>query len=452
VFLALVMLAGSLAPCRTILAGGAAGEVSDGLDRGAGARGESSGKQDPAGRDPAPQAIVEECHEVVRHLMEEFPNSSDPIALMGSVHHQFFNTEEAVRWWRKCLERDPDRADVYHGLGMVAMDKGEYRKAEELWRKARQIDPDLPGVSWRQGRALLELGRTKEAVRALEEQVARSPDKGVYLLDLGKAYVQNGDYQKAVDVCLRARRLLPEGSGLAYTLAQAYARLGKAEKAAEYRKVFQRLRAVDDKEEASRRRVLHQRNDRPERVLAWTLTRAGRIYAAHRRLHKAEALWLRAARLDSTDPACRQSLVSLYLGTRRPGKALPYCRQVLDLQPGSPKALLNTGVVLTVLGRLDEAEAMLRQAVDLDPDRPAALRSLARVLLVQGEDTAEALALAKRLVEQEDTAENYALLAEVCLRAGDRKGARAALDTAQRRNPQHPDCQRVLRLLERESD
>jgi tetratricopeptide (TPR) repeat protein len=420
-----------------------------------GSRSPSAGagpSQKRAEQDPATQAIIDECFEVVRYLMEEFPNASGPIALMGGVHQQFGNTDEAVRWWHKCLERDPERADVYHGLGMVAMAKDEYRKAADLWRKARQIDPDLPGVYWRYGQALLEQGRTQEAVEALEKQVGRSPDTGVFLLDLARAYLQNGDYRKAVDACVRAGRLLPGDSRPAYTLAQAYARLGDSEEAARYREEFQRLRASEDKDVDSRRRAIRGGNDRPRRVLAWTLTRAGRLYAGHRRLHKAEALWVRAAGLDPADPACRQSLVNLYLATRRPDKALPYCRQVLDLQPGSPRALLNTGTVLTVLGRLDEAEGMLRKALDLDPDRASALRSLARVLLAQRKDTAEALALATRTAEQEDTAEDHALLGEARLASGDRDGARRALDAAMKRDPQHPACRRLRGLLNREED
>ncbi len=450
----LATVAASLAPCATLLGdrGGDRSAANRGGGRRRGPKGRATQRAAEDLQDPETQAIIDECFEIVRHLMEEFPNSSDPIALMGGLHQQFGNTEEAVQWWHKCLERKPDRADIYHGLGMVAMDREEYDKAEELWRKAKQMNPDLPGVYWRHGRVLLALGRTQEAVASLEQQAARNPDKGSFWLDLGKAYLQNGDFQKAVEASLQARRLLPEDSRPAYTLMQAHARLGNAEKAAEFREEFQRFRAQENKVVDSRRRAAQQRNDRPHRVLAWTLTKAGRLYAGHRRLGKAEALWRRAVSLDPTDPDCRRSLAGLYMATRRPRQALHFCREVLRLRPGSPQALQNTGVVLMILGKFDEAEAMLRKAVDLDPGRPTAVRPLVRVLIMQRDDTDEALALAKHLAEAEDSAEDYALLGEARLLAGDRDGARAALDAARQRHAQHPACRRLAGLLKQETE
>jgi len=412
------------------------------------ARGSVSPAVSPDQQDPKARALIEEAFEVVRFLMKEFPRSTDPIALMGNLCNQFERTEEAVRWWKKCLEREPGRADVYVGLGSMALRTGDSAAAVKHYEKALELSPRLQGVRARYAEALMAQGRFRDAVAALEAEIRLNPRFGGAYLLLGRAYAALGELEKAAEALRTAARLLPGESRVLYTLASVYARMGEAEKAIECRRRFKELREAEDRLHNWRRRAVRGMAERPTRVLAWTLAHAAVIYAAHGRLHKAEALRLRAARLDPENITCRENLVEMYLRTGRPEKAVPFCRELVRLKPWSATHHLNAGVVLAQSGRLDEAEAEIRKALELDPERPAILRSLVRLLLVRGKTPTEAAALAERLVGREPSAENYALLAETRLRAGDRTGARTALDRARTIDPRNAEVRRASRLLE----
>ena len=370
-------------------------------------------------------ALKEETFAVVRQLMADFPDSSDPIGMMGTLYNHYGNTAEAVNWWLKCLQQDPKRADVYHGLGMVAMAKGEYEKAEELWRKAQGINPNLPGVWGRYAEALMEMGKLDVALAALHNEIRISPRApGNYVL-LGKVHLQRKEYEEAIAAYTKAAEIQPRQSGVYYGLATASTRLGRTGQAAKYMERFTRLRAEENKAVTKRRRAAVTGTHRAK-ILAQTLTNAGRLYADGRRARKAEECWQRAASLVPGHTPCRQQLVLLYMNTQREEQAVAVCEQLRKIDPHDPTTCVNMSMLLARLKRFDAAEGTVREAIRLAPKRPSPYRALVQVLLMGNRKLPEAKALARKLVALSPTAGDYGLLGEACQRAGDRAGAVAA--------------------------
>jgi len=367
-------------------------------------------------------ALKKEAFDVVRQLMADFPDSSDPIGLMGTLHNNYGNTAEAVNWWLKCLERNPKRADVYHGLGTVAMRKGEYQKAEEYWRKAQGIDPNLPGVWGRYAEALMAMGKLDVALAALHKEIRISPRAPANYLLLGKIHLEREEYEEAIAAYTKAVQSGYRQSSAYYGLATASTRLGRTDQAARYMEQFTKLRVEEDKAVSRRRRASGQVLGLAK-ILAQTLTDAGRIYLGRRQGSKAEQCWLKAASLVPGHIGCRQQLVLLYMNTQREEQAVAVCGQLTRIDPGDPTARVNMGVLLARLERFDAAEKAVREAIRLAPKRPSAYRALVQVLLLGNRKLPEAQALARKLVTLSPTARDYGLLAEACQRAGDQAGA-----------------------------
>jgi len=408
---------------------------------------------------PAPQAeaegptpladipLREETFEVARRLVEDFPGDANALGLMGTVQNRYGNTAEAVTWWQKCLEVAPRRADAYHGMAMIARRKGEYQEALQLWRKAQEIDPALVGMHGRCAEVLLEIGKPEEAIAAAQKEIAVSPNDVEAHLLLGKAHLQLKEHEKAAANFEKARRLKSDDSRSYLGLATVCARLGQADKAKAYTEQFRAVRAEEDKASVDRKKMATSRAWAAE-VLSQTRTDAGRLYAAHRNLEKAEEHWRRAAAVDPKNRLCRQHLVDLYMRTGRDREGLTFCEQLRALDPGNPTYHLNTGALLARLERLDAAEEAVRKAIELAPERPTGYRSLVRILLFRKQGLPEAKALAQRLVELEPAAPNYGLLGEACRLSGDLAGARAALERAMQLDPGNEQIRSAYKQLQ----
>jgi len=399
-------------------------------------------------------ALRKETFDILGQLMADFPGSSDPIGLMATVHDTYDNSAESERWWRKCLELDPKRADVYLALGVIAMKKGKYQEAGELSGKARQIDPNLPGVHRRHAEALLELGKPDEALAAIEKEIDISPGVCINHILLGQAHLQRKEYKKAREAYETAVDIPPRESlgyyGLVttayYGLATACSRLGETDKTAEYMGKFRKLRTEEDKLVGQERRATGK-SVREAKVLAETLTDAGRVYYGHRQFLKAERLWQRAAKLDPANTFCRQQLADMYTRAGRPREGVKICEQLIKIDPKNATYALMKGALLARLKRFDAAEQAMRKVIELAPKRAVGYRSLVKVLLLRKETLAEAKAVARKVVELEPTAGHYSLLGEVCYRNGDRAGALAAFKRAAELAPDNEEIRRAYKRL-----
>lgn len=329
------------------------------------------------GMDYVPPATIHglerEAFEVAGRLLKEFPDHTDPIGLMGTLHNHLGNTAKAMRYWQRCLERNPNRPDIYRAMGRLSLSQGNYEEAAADARKAVEINPRLPGARAILAEAMLGLNRPKEAIAALEEEIRgpSAPDQddwlgGDYCL-AGRAYQQLAEHEKARENYQKAIRIQPDCTEAYYGLASVCARLGQADEAREHMKKFKALKA--EKLTAH----LHRRSQQTDidwvrRVVASTHTGAGAVYRGHRKLREAEEHWRKAAILDPSDVACRRELALLYQRTGRNKEALEICEQLRKIDPKDASYQFNTGVLHARMNQIGSALVAVRRAMELDPD------------------------------------------------------------------------------------
>ena len=331
------------------------------------------------GRDAA---LRLEAVEAVIRLVKDFPDSVDPLGLMGNLYVSLGQTGKAVKCWERCIELDPTRIDSYRCIAEAALQGGQFAKAEAMARRALRMNPLSPGLNGQLGRALVRLGKPREAVAALQRDVKISPGASLSYLTLGHAYQQLAEYQKAKDSFVTALRIDPAYTEACYGVAVACARLGQKDEAARYRRKFKQMKAEDWKklptaEQSAKTTksmvLLRQR-------VTWTHTQVGIVYYERGRLAEAEKHWLRAAALDPQDTNCRHELASLYQKTRQLDKALEICQQLLRIKPESVNYHIGHSVLLSRLNRIDAALAAVERAIRLDPRNAAAWRQRKQIL------------------------------------------------------------------------
>lgn len=318
---------------------------------------------------PEIRALREEAVQVVDSLRADFPDSSDPLALMGNLHDSLGNSVEAMDCWQKCLEMDPQRADAYRGLGSLAMRKGQYQQALELWHKALEIQPQMSDVRTLSARVLMALARPAEAVAALQADIQISPRAGTSYFELGQAYLQLKEYQRAKESYQAAVQIQPGYTNAYYGLARACERLGQKDQSATYMEKFTKLKAENRRVERDRRSAYDDLS-LVRQSAAQTHTEAGQVYYGHGDVQKAQQLWQRAARLDPKNTACRMQLVKVYTQAGRDQEALRICEELRQIEPENATTYLNIGVLSARLNRLDAALSAIGRAIELDPDNP----------------------------------------------------------------------------------
>ncbi|MBN2056961.1 O-antigen ligase family protein, partial [bacterium] len=106
------------------------------------------------------------------------PMDAHSAYLVGVWHENFGNSDEALRWYRKTLERNPSSALYCDTTGALLMAAGEYEAAEPLLRRANELEPYRQGGVYRRRLATLYLatGRLDEALAQLTTATLIAPD------------------------------------------------------------------------------------------------------------------------------------------------------------------------------------------------------------------------------------------------------------------------------------
>ena len=318
---------------------------------------------------PEISALQEEAVRAVDSLRADFPDSSDPLVLMGNLHDSLGNSARATECWQQSLDIDPQRADAYRGLGSLAMRKGQYEQALELWGKALEIRPEMADMRTLSARALMALGRPREAAAALEREIQISPRASTSYFELGQAYRQLKQYQKAKESYRAATKIQPDYTNAYYGLALACEKLGEKDEFAQHMEKFKKLKAANRQAEKDSRST-YDDVAAARRAVAQTHTDAAQVYYGHGQVLKAQQHWQKAARLDPKDTACRMQLVKVYTQAGRDQEALRICEELRQIEPENATTDLNIAVLSARLNRLDAALSAVDRAIELDPDNP----------------------------------------------------------------------------------
>jgi tetratricopeptide (TPR) repeat protein len=251
---------------------------------------------------------------VLNRLVNDFPDSADPLGLMGDVYVELGKTAEAMKCWEKCTELQPHRASSYERMACTAVERGEFERAVAITHKALKIDPEMPGIHSQLGLALRGLAKPSESLAAFEKAVKISPKSAVNHHLLGQAYQQLQQYEKAKQSYMTALQINPNYTEACYGIVSASAQLGQKDEAARYRKKFKEMKARDWQTLPDKRDYVlqHRLLMKSRRRASKTHTNAGILYYERGRGQTAEKHWLRAAELDPTNMGCREELMTLY--------------------------------------------------------------------------------------------------------------------------------------------
>jgi tetratricopeptide (TPR) repeat protein len=411
----------------------------------------TAGQANPqAARTPAEKAAAwkEEEVRLAEQLIREFPESEEPLVLLGDVHRRRGNTDLSVDLWEKALQMNPQRGDVYNRLAQLAFDKDEYEKAIGLWRQALELSPALGRAHVDIARCLMALGQYRESIPEIQEELKRAPDVPVGYFLLGQAYQHLQDYENARQNYEKTVELAPDHANAHYGLYTIYARLKESEKAQQHLALFQKCKERDDLRVRQHDQEITDLN-LFSRSLARVCAGAHELYLRAGDGTRVEAMLRRAVELDPNNIGYQEKLVALYEGTRRTSEALALCRHIEQLDPNHAACQLNIGKLSARLGRFEDAERALRRVIALLPEYYAGYQELARLYLRTNTNLPQARELAQKAVALESRADSWFVLGWTCDVNGDPAGALSAMQKAVELDPNNPQYVQVYERIKK---
>ncbi len=384
---------------------------------------------------------------LAQRLLDEYPEHDRALVIMANMLHRQGNAIEEMKFRRRALEVNPQRADVHTALAWYALKKGRFDEAITHYEQALALDPRLSDVNSNMADALMKLGRHEEAVGALREALHLAPKSSYAHHLMGQALLQLEDYENAADHYREAIKIEPTYASAHYGLATVCSRTNQRSAAAEHMKRFRTLKA-ESRRDLKERKVTSDDFRDMQKNAAMTYISVGRMYRDQGQPEKAEPLLKQAAGLDPQNVICFAELASLYQARRQAAQALQMHKRVRKLLPDSAMPHLMIGMLCAHLGQLDDAEAAFRAMVKLAPAKAAGYRELARVYLKRGKDLAQARRLAEKALALEASAANYFILGWAYDATGNSAMALPALRQAVALDPGNQAYVRRLRSVQ----
>lgn len=392
-------------------------------------------------------ALKEEETALARQTFTELPQSVDSCMLMGDLYARHGDSTEAVKFWEKTLEIDPDHFEALRNIGRAALEKEQFERAVTFLKKALEIKSNTPDLRSDIARALMDSGKYREAIAELKKETELFPSSFTAHFQLAEAYRQQKQYEQAVEHYEQTIKLEPEHSHAYYGLGMVYKRMDQRDKARENLATFQELRKKVDSVYSKRQIGASEDLLSLRASVVKTCLDAERLYRNNGQPAKAEELLKRAIKLEPNNTRSLERLASFYYSTNRAAKALECFEKIALIEPKNPTAYLNIGRVATVLRMSKKAESAFQKSITLAPTHPAGYQELTRFYLRTNTNKTQAYRLAKKAITLRKTAETYFLLGWAADVNGDRAGALKAMEQAIKQQPNNKKYRQIYERI-----
>ena len=170
------------------------------------------------------------------------PDSFMVDILRGEATSDDLRYEEAIKWYKQALRKQPNFPGLHFALGQVYFKMDKIVEAEPELRLALKENPGNPSANYMLGEILVRNGKAREAVPFLQVAEKGDPTFMKGHLELGKCYLQLGNIADAQIALSRAVQADPHSPEPHILLVQVYTRLKDEEKRNSELGIIQKLR------------------------------------------------------------------------------------------------------------------------------------------------------------------------------------------------------------------
>ena len=390
------------------------------------------------------QNDIDGAEAALRVVQQYAPDHLPTLYLMGVVKSQQGQLNQAADNLRRYLTRDEGNLSVRKLLATVYSDQGKTEEVVELLKplEGRHSDPQVWALL---GSAALREGDMTAATNAFSQAVELAPDMAPFRNQLALSLLSSGDEEAAKSELATAVELDGDQFQSDYILVMVEARKGNFESAREaVERIIQKspdnpigynLRGATALAEgdieaatASFREALVQ-----DATYFPASSNLVRILEENEDLEGARAVLDAAMQADPESENVQLGLVDFLVRRGDVDAALAQLENTISQNPNSVRARIGQSRLLLGTRRIDEAKRATRELVNVAPDLPDALLLKAEVDLASGDQSSAQSAVGKlqTLLDQFDNnAQLLAAVGNLQLRTGDLTLARKNLAQA----------------------
>jgi superkiller protein 3 len=197
----------------------------------------------------------------LQESLTAFPQSPRLWLALGVAQQAAGKNDEATKSFARAAEIDAKFAPAYAYLGATYDERGQYAEAVNFYLKTIEVDPDAAIAYYLVAEALLKSNTndSKQIERHLRRAVALDSRFAQASASLGKLLLRTDRAEEAVIHLRRAVEIEPEFAQAHYQLGRALQRLKRADEAQLALNTFKQLNDTQKKESEDKRRELVRR-------------------------------------------------------------------------------------------------------------------------------------------------------------------------------------------------
>lgn len=321
--------------------------------------------------------------------------------LKGRTAYLLFTTagyEEAVKWFQKALESDPNYALAYAGLGQAYASWGiqvekqgqdpkpYYDKALANATKARELAPNIAEPYLALAVTYNALSDRDNLQNNLDRLLTTDPNSAEGYMMLATLFKKNDP--KVIAHLEHALKLNPNLTAAHTSIARAYDIQGQPEKAIAHFKKALELNPKDPIAYTNLGEVYYKQGQAEQAMHAWetalqhdpshtiALLKLGMVAEKQGQHAKAIGYYERASQIGTQMTPQRIAILTQLADAYRKGKkyaeAVATYQRVLQHDPAAEDAILGLGLVDWEQGRQDAAIARWKEVLKINPDNTRA--------------------------------------------------------------------------------
>ena len=142
--------------------------------------------------------------------------------------------DEAIKYWKKATELNPQYHFGYNNLGNVFLKKKNFKEALDYYDKAIKIKPDYYEAHYNKGHVLTEIKDFENAVKIFDKVIEMKSDYIPALKARNKFYIKENKLSKALNLLEKLIIYEPDNAGLYVQKAEVLLEMTKYEEAIKY--------------------------------------------------------------------------------------------------------------------------------------------------------------------------------------------------------------------------